>query len=157
MKNYYFGQDGKILDEDTIASVGIGEIDYLYIKDTDAFENFAINHDMETFGADEPNIFYYWDDENDLWNWVEDDDIIDMLEKSITDFNNKGLSPLEKENKKVDSKEKTFNYSIEFKNGGFIKEENCTKTFEEIFNSVKELYNSPVFGSNIKKIAIEIN
>ena len=112
---------------------------------------------METFGADEENVFYYWDNENDLWNWVEDDDIIDKLKKSMIDFNNKGLSPLNKENKKVDTKEKTFNYSIEFKNGGFIKEENCTKTFDEIFNSVKELYNSPVFGSNIKKIAIEIN
>ena len=60
-------------------------------------------------------------------------------------------------NEEVDTKGKTFNYSIEFKNGGFIKEENCTKTFDEIFNSVKELYNSPVFGSNIKKISIEIN
>ena len=57
----------------------------------------------------------------------------------------------------MDIKGKTFNYSIEFKNGGFIKEENCAKTFEEISNSVKELYNSPVFGSNIKKISIEIN
>ena len=157
MKNYYFGQDGKILDEDEISSVGVGEIDYLYIKDIIAFEDFAFKNNMEIYGADEPNIFYYWDDENDLWNWVEDDDIIDMLEKSITDFNNKGFSPLKKENKKVDTKEKTFNYSIEFKNGGFIKEENCTKTFDEIFNSVKELYNSPVFGSNIKKIAIEMN
>ena len=157
MKNYFFGQDGKILDEDKIASVGIGEIDYLYIKDMDAFENFAAKNNMETFGADELNLFYYWDNENDLWNWVEDKNILDKLKKSITDFNNKGFSPLKKENKKVDSKEKTFNYSIEFKNGGFITEENCTKTFEEIFNSVKELYSSPVFGSNIKKIAIEIN
>ena len=157
MKNYYFGQDGKILDEDKIASVGIGEIDYIYMTDMDAFENFAVKYDMETFGADDENVFYHWDNEEGFWTLVEDDDIIDMLEKSIADFNNKGLSPLEKKNKKVDSKEKTFNYSIEFKNDGFIKEENCTKTFEEIFNSVKELYNSPVFGSNIKKIAIEIN
>lgn len=157
MKNYYFGQDGKILDEDKISSVGIGEIDYLYLKDMDAFENFACNHDMETFGADDENVFYRWDNEEGFWTWVEDDDIIDRLERSITDFNNKGLSSLKKENEKVDTKGKTFNYSIEFKNSGFIKEENCTKTFDEIFNSVKELYNSPVFGSNIKKIAIEIN
>ena len=157
MKNYYFGQDGKILDEDKIASVGIGEIDYLYMTDMDAFESFAVKHNMEVFGADEENIFYRWDNEEGFWTWVEDDDIIDMLEKSIVDFNNKGFSSLKKENKKVDSKEKTFNYSIEFKNGGFIKEENCAKAFDEIFNSVKELYNSPVFGSNIKKIAIEIN
>lgn len=157
MKNYYFGQDGKILDEDTITSVGIGEIDYLYIKDMDAFENFAMTHDMETLGADEKNTFYCWDNEGDFWTWVDDDDIIDRLERSIIDFNNKGFSPLKKESEEVDTKEKTFNYSIEFKNGGFIKEKNCTKTFDEIFNSVKELYNSPVFGSNIKKIAIEIN
>ena len=157
MKNYYFGQDGKILDEDKIASVGIGEIDYLYMKDMDAFENFAVQHHMETFGADDENVFYRWDNEEGFWTWVEDKDIIDRLKRSIIDFNNKGFSPLKKENEEVDSKEKTFNYSIEFNNGGFIKEENCTKTFEEIFNSVKELYNSPVFGSNIKKIAIEIN
>lgn len=157
MKNYYFGQDGKILDEDKISSVGIGEIDYLYLKDMDAFENFACNHDVETFGADDENVFYRWDNEEGFWTWVEDDDIIDRLERSITDFNNKGFSPLKKENEEVDTKGKTFNYSIEFKNGGFIKEENCTKTFDEIFNSVKELYNSSVFGSNIKKIAIEIN
>ena len=158
MKNYYFfGQDGKILDEDTLTSVGIGEIDYLYITDTDAFENFAVQHNMETFGADEPNLFYYWDNENDLWNWVEDENILDKLKKSMADFNNKGFSSLKKENEEVDTKGKTFNYSIEFKNGGFIKEKNCTKTFDEIFNSVKELYNSPVFGSNIKKISIEIN
>ena len=157
MKNYYFGQDGKILDEDTLASVGIGEIDYLYITDMDTFENFAVQHNMETYGADELNLFYYWDNEGGFWNWVEDENILDKLKRSIADFNNKGFSPLKKENKKVDSKEKTFNYSIEFKNDGFIKEENCTKTFDEIFNSVKELYNSPVFGSNIKKITIEIN
>ena len=157
MKNYFFGQDGKILDEDKIASVGIGEIDYLYMTDMDAFERFAVEHNMETFGADDENVFYCWDNEEGFWTWVSDKNILDKLKKSMADFNNKGLSPLEKENKKVDSKEKTFNYSIEFKNGGFIKEENCTKTFEEIFNSVKELYNSPVFGSNIKKIAIEIN
>ena len=157
MKNYFFGQDGKILDEDKIASVGIGEIDYLYMTDMDAFENFAVQHNMETFGADDENVFYRWDNEEGFWTWVEDENILDKLKRSMADFNNKGLSPLEKENKKVDSKEKTFNYSIEFKNGCFIKEENCTKTFDEIFNSVKELYNSPVFGSNIKKIAIEIN
>lgn len=157
MKNYYFGQDGKILDEDEISSVGIGEIDYLYLKDMDAFENFACNHDIETFGADDENVFYRWDNEENFWTWVEDDDIIDRLERSITDFNNKRFSPLKKENEEVDAKGKTFNYSIEFKNGGFIKEENCTKAFDEIFNSVKELYNSPVFGNNIKKIAIEIN
>ena len=157
MKNYYFGQDGKILDEDTLASVGIGEIDYLYMTDMDAFERFAVQHNMETFGADDENVFYRWDNEEGFWTWVEDDNVIDKLKKSITDFNNKGFSPLKKENKEMDTKEKTFNYSIEFKNGGFITEENCTKTFDEIFNSVKELYNSPVFGSNIKKIAIEIN
>ena len=157
MKNYYFGQDGKILDEDTLTSVGIGEIDYLYITDMDAFENFAVQHNMEIYGADETNLFYYWDNEGGFWNWVEDDDILDKLKRSMADFNNKGFSPLKKENKKVDAKGKTFNYSIEFKNGGFITEENCAKTFDEIFNSVKELYNSPVFGSNIKKIAIEIN
>lgn len=157
MKNYYFGQDGRILDEDKITSVGIGEIEYLYMTDMDAFENFACNHDMETFGADDENAFYRWDNEKGLWFWVYDENILDKLKKSIADFNNKGFSPLKKENKTVDIKGKTFNYSIEFKNGGFIKEENCTKTFDEIFNSVKELYNSPVFGSNIKKIAIEIN
>ena len=157
MKNYYFGQDGKILDEDTLTSVGIGEIDYLYITDMDAFENFAVHHNMEIYGADEINIFYYWDNEGGFWNWVENDDILDKLKRSMADFNNKGFSPLKKENKKVDTKEKTFNYSIEFKNGGFIKEENCTKTFEEISGSVEELYNSPVFGGGIKKITIEIN
>ena len=157
MKNYFFGQDGKILDEDKIASVGIGEIDYLYMTDIDAFESFAVQHNMEVFGADDENVFYRWDNEEGFWTWVDDDSVIDKLEKSITDFNNKGFSPLKKENEEVDTKGKTFNYSIEFKNGGFIKEENCAKTFDEIFNSVKELYNSPVFGSNIKKIAIEIN
>lgn len=157
MKNYFFGQDGKILDEDTLTSVGIGEIDYLYMTDMDAFESFAVQHNMEVFGADDENVFYRWDNEEGFWTWVEDDNIIDKLKKSITDFNNKGLSPLKKENKEMDTKEKTFNYSIEFKNGGFIKEDNCTKTFEEISGSVKELYNSPVFGSNIKKITIEIN
>ena len=96
MKNYYFGQDGKILDEDKIASVGIGEIDYLYITDMDAFENFAINHNMETLGADDENVFYRWDNEEELWLWVEDDDIIDKLEKSMTDFDSKELSPLKK-------------------------------------------------------------
>ena len=157
MKNYFFGQDGKILDENKISSVGIGEIDYLYMTDMDAFENFAVKYDMETFGADEENIFYRWDNEESFWIWVDDDSVIDKLKKSMADFNNKGFSPLKKENKEVDAKGKTFNYSIEFKNGGFIKEENCDKTFDEISNSVKELYNSPVFGSNIKKIAIEIN
>lgn len=157
MKNYYFGQDGKILDEDKIASVGIGEIDYLYIKDMDAFESFAVQHNMETFDVYAENGFYYWDNEGGFWTQLEDDNVIDKLKKSITDFNNNGISPLEKENKEMDTKEKTFNYSIEFKNGGFITEENCAKTFEEISSSVKELYNSPVFGSNIKKITIEIN
>ena len=98
MKNYYFGQDGKILDEDKIASVGIGEIDYLYITDMDAFENFAINHNMETLGADDENVFYRWDNEEELWLWVEDDDIIDKLEKSMTDFDSKELSSFKKEN-----------------------------------------------------------
>ena len=87
MKNYYFGQDGKILDGDKLAS--IGEIDYLYITDMTAFEDFAFKNHMETLGADEPNIFYYWDNENDLWNWVEDDDIIDRLDRAIIDFDNK--------------------------------------------------------------------
>lgn len=98
MKNYYFGQDEKILDEDKIASVGIGEIDYLYITDMDAFENFAINHNMETLGADDENVFYHWDNEEELWLWVEDDDIIDKLEKSMTDFDSKELSSFKKEN-----------------------------------------------------------
>ena len=87
MKNYYFGQDGKILDEDTLTSVGIGEIDYLYITDMDAFENFAAKNNMETFGADEPNIFYYWDNENDFWNWVEDENILDKLKRSMIEIN----------------------------------------------------------------------
>ena len=55
------------------------------------------------------------------------------------------------------NKEKTFNFSIEFKNGGFISEENCDKSFDEIINSVKDLYNSAVFGGNVKKITIEMN
>ena len=84
MKNYYFGHDGKVLNVDKLASVN--EIDYLYITDMIDFENFAFKKHMETLGADEPKIFYYWDNENDLWNWVEDDDIIDKLEKSMTDF-----------------------------------------------------------------------
>lgn len=157
MKNYFFGQDGKILDEDTLTSVGIGEIDYLYITDMISFENFASKNHMETLGAEEPEIFYRWDNEEELWLWVEDDDIIDKLEKSMTDFDSKELSPLKKENEEMDTKGKTFNYSIEFKNGGFISEEKCDKSFDEIINSVKDLYNSVVFGGNVKKITIEMN
>ena len=93
MKNYFFGQDGKILNEDKISSVGIGEIDYLYMTDMEAFENFAAKYDMEILGADEENIFYCWDNEESFWTWVQDDSVIDKLKKSMADFNNKGFPP----------------------------------------------------------------
>ena len=108
MKNYYFGHDGKVLDVGKLTS--INEIDYLYITDMIDFENFASKNHMETLGADEPEIFYRWDNEEELWLWVEDDDIIDKLEKSITDFDNKEFSSLKKENEEMDIKGKTFNY-----------------------------------------------
>ena len=81
MRNYYFGYSGELLETNELTR--IGEINYLYITDMLAFEFFAAKHGMETLGADDENVFYRWDNEECFWTWVEDDDIIDRLKKSI--------------------------------------------------------------------------
>ena len=81
MRNYYFGYSGELLETNELTR--IGEINYLYITDMLAFEFFAAKHGMETLGADDENVFYCWDNEEGFWTWVEDDDIIDRLKKSI--------------------------------------------------------------------------
>ena len=101
------------------------------------------------------NGLYYFNENYEQWR-----EINQYLYPKICRDLGKYLNKTEddtRENDTMDSEEKTFNYSIEFVNDSFISEENCDKSFDEIFNSVKDLYNSVVFGNIIRKIVIEMN
>lgn len=152
MKNLYFNSCLDMLDENT--TIDCGKIQYVVVNDVEKFESFCDKIDMLSDGVTSTGIYYFSS------NWAE---WRVLNEVSYSEYYNKLVEYLNKveddakENNIMDNKEKTFNYSIEFKNGGFICEENCNKSFDEIFNSVKDLYNSAVFGSNVKKITIEMN
>ena len=148
MKNYYFDTFFNLLEENMINSCY--EIDYIVINDVEDFKAFCDEIGMVDDGVTSTGIYYY---DTDLGNWEKlNPDANDVLKKYLNKTEDNA-----KENNTMDNKEKTFNFSIEFKNGGFISEENCDKSFDEIFNSVKDLYNSAVFGGNVKKITIEMN
>ena len=127
-----------------------GEIDYIVVNDVEDFKALCDEIDMIDDGVTSKGIYYY---DTDFGNWEKlNPDANDVLKKYLNKTEDNA-----KENNTMDNKEKTFNYSIEFKNGGFLSEENCDKSFDEIINSVKDLYNSAVFGGNVKKITIEMN
>ena len=143
MKNYYFDKYFNLLEENMINSCG--EIDYIVVNDVVDFKAFCDEIDMIDDGVTSTGIYYY---DTDFGNWEKlNPDANDVLKKYLNKI----------EDNTMENKEKTFNFSIEFKNGGFISEENCDKSFDEIINSVKDLYNSAVFGGNVKKITIEMN
>lgn len=152
MKNYYFNDCLDILDENAISDCE--DISYIVVNDVEKFKAFCDGMSMTDYKVTSAGLYYFnenyeeWRELNQYFYPKIYNDLIKYLNK--TEDNTK-------ENSTMNNKEKTFNYSIEFKNGGFICEENCNKSFDEIFNSVKDLYNSAVFGSNVKKITIEMN
>ena len=148
MKNYYFDKYFNLLEENVINSCG--EIDYIVVNDVEDFKAFCDEIDMIDDGVTSTGIYYY---DTDFGNWEKlNPDANDVLKKYLNKTEDNA-----KENNTMDNKEKTFNFLIEFKNGGFLSEENCNKSFDEIINSVKDLYNSAVFGGNVKKVTIEMN
>ena len=150
MKNYYFNDLLNVLDENAINDCNEGF--YAVVNDVEKFKAFCDGLDMIDDGVTSTGV-YYFDLGYEEWRELNTEDI--AYSKLI-----KYLGKIEddtKENDTMDGEEKTFNYSIEFKNGGFISEENCDKSFNEIINAVRDLYNSVVFGGNVKKIIIEMN
>ena len=148
MKNYYFNTFLEMLDENAIKDCD--EVCYAVVNDVEKFKAFCDRLDMIDYGVTSTGIHLF---DTGYGEWTE-------LNPCVYDVLNKCLNKIENDTKKnntMDNKEKTFNYSIKFKNGGFISEENCDKSFDEIINSVKDLYNSAVFGGNVKKITIEMN
>lgn len=155
MKNYYFNSRLDVLDENAV--VDCDEVCYAVVNDVEKFKVFCDGIDMIDYGVTSTGV-HYFDESYGEWRGLSTgafaySRIVKYLGKTDDDIKENNT----KENNTMDSKEKTFNYSIEFKNGGFISEENCNKSFDEIFNSVKDLYNSVVFGDNVKKITIEMN
>lgn len=152
MKNYYFDKYFNTLEENVTDDCE--EIFYIVVNDIEKFRAFCDRISMVDDGVTSIGIYYFyhgygeWRELNQYAHSTDYDKLVKYLNKTEDNL---------KENNIMDSKEKTFNYSIEFKNGGFISKENCNKSFDEIFNSVKDLYNSVVFGDNVKKITIEMN
>ena len=148
--NYYFNGHLDVLNENAVNDCD--EVCYAVVNDVEKFKAFCDGIDMIDYGVTSTGV-HCFDLGYGEWRELNTEAfaysrLIKYLGKEENDI---------KENNTMDSKEKTFNYSIEFKNGGFISEENCDKTFDEIINSVKDLYNSAVFGGNVKKITIEMN
>ena len=148
MKNFYFNDRLNVLDENAINDCN--EVFYAVVNDVEKFKAFCVVLDMIDDGVTSTGV-HYFDLGYQQWRELSAEDIayselIKYLGKIEDDT---------KENDTMERKKKTFNYSIEFKNGGFIAEEKCDKSFDEIINSVKDLYNSVVFGGNVKKITIE--
>jgi hypothetical protein len=157
MKNYYFDNDLNLLVEDEVDDCE--KVSYAVVNDVEKFKAFCDKICMIDYGVTSTEIYYFNFNEEE---WQELDEFIslpiyDVLDKYINKTEDDAKENNTKENSTMDNKEKTFNFSIEFKNGGFISEENCNKSFDEIINSVKDLYNSAVFGGNVKKITIEMN
>ena len=138
--NYYFNDNLDVLNENTINDCN--EVFYAVVNDVEKFKAFCDGLDMIDYGVTSTGV-HYFDLGYEEWRRLSTEDI--------------AYSKLIKYLGKIEDKEKTFNYSIEFKNGGFIAEEKCDKSFDEIINSVKDLCNSVVFGGNVKKITIEMN
>ena len=145
MKNYYFNDRLDVLDENAVNDCN--EVFYAVVNDVEKFKAFCDGLDMIDCGVTSTGV-YYFDLGYEEWRELSTKDV--AYSQLI-----KYLGKIEDDT--MGSKEKTFNYSIEFKNGGFISEEKCDKSFDEIINSVKDLYNSVVFGGNVKKITIEMN
>lgn len=138
--NYYFNSHLDVLNENTINDCD--EVFYAVVNDVEKFKAFCDGLDMIDYGVTSTGL-HYFDLGYEEWRGLSTEDI--------------AYSKLIKYLGKIEDKEKTFNYSIEFKNGGFIAEEKCDKSFDEIINSVKDLCDSVVFGGNVKKITIEMN
>ena len=152
MKNYYFNSCFDVLDENVIDNCS--EICYIVVNDIKKLKAFCDKIYMIDDGITS-NGLYYFNENYEQWR-----EINQYLYPRICRDLGKYLNKTEddtRENDTMDSEEKTFNYSIEFVNDSFISEENCDKSFDEIFNSVKDLYNSVVFGNIIRKIVIEMN
>jgi hypothetical protein len=152
VKNYYFNGYLDILDENTIDDYN--KMFHVVVNDVEKFKIFCNEKGIMEKGITSTGI-YYSSLEYGKWKKLNQSANI-LVYNKLAEYLNK-IEDETKENDTMDNKEKTFNYSIEFKNGGFISEENCNKSFDEIFNSVKDLYNSAVFGGNVKKITIEMN
>lgn len=155
MKNYYFNGHTDVLNENAINDCD--EVCYAVVNDVEKFKAFCDGIDMIDYGVMSTGV-HYFDLSYGEWRRLSSgafaySRIIKYLGKTEDDTKENNA----KENDTMDNKEKTFNFSIKFKNGGFISEENCNKSFDEIINSVKDLYNSAVFGGNVKKITIEMN
>ena len=132
MKNYYFGDNLDVLNENAINDCD--EVCYAAVNDVEKFKAFCDRICMIDYGVTSTGVHYF---DLNYGEWRELSTgasaysrIIKYLGKTEDDT---------KENNTMDNKEKTFNFSIEFKNGGFISEENCNKSFDEIINSVKDL------------------
>lgn len=138
--NYYFNDNLDVLNENTINDCN--EVFYAVVNDVEKFKVFCDGLDMIDYGVTSTGV-HYFDLGYEEWRGLSTEDV--------------AYSKLIKYLGKIEDKEKTFNYSIEFKNGGFIAEEKCDKSFDEIINSVKDLCDSVVFGGNVKKITIEMN
>ena len=152
MKNYYFNSYLEILDENTINDCE--EVWYTVVNDVKKFKTFSDRINMIDYGVTSTGIYLH-NLESEEWRELNQC-IKSPLYNILIKYLNKTKDDTKK-NSTMNSKEKTFNYSIEFKNGDFISKENCNKSFDEIINSVKDLYNSAVFGGNVKKITIEMN
>lgn len=152
--NYYFNGHLDVLDENTINDCD--EVCYAVVNDVEKFKVFCDGIDMIDYGVMTTGV-HYFDLSYGEWRRLSSgafaySRIIKYLGKKEDNTKENDT----KENDTMDNKEKTFNFLIEFKNG-FISEKNCDKSFDEIFNSVKDLYNSTIFSGNIKKIVIEMN
>ena len=151
MKNYYFNSCFDVLDENVIDNCS--EICYIVVNDIKKLKVFCDKIYMIDDGITS-NGLYYFSEDYEQWRKI-DQYLYPKICRDLGKYLNK-IEDDTKENITMDNKEKTFNYLIEFKNGS-ISEKNCNKSFDEIFNSIKDLYNSPVFGGNVKKIVIEMN
>ena len=150
MKNYYFNDRLDILDENAVNDCN--EVFYAVVNDVEKFKAFCDGLDMIDYGVTSTGV-HYFDLGYEEWRELS---IEDIAYSKLIEYLGK-IEDNTRENDIMDGEEKTFNYSIEFKNGGFISEENCDESFDEIINAVRDLYNSVVFGGNVKKIIIEMN
>lgn len=149
MKNYYFNGHTDVLNENAINDCD--EVCYAVVNDVEKFKAFCDGINMIDYGVTSTGV-HYFDLSYGEWRGLSTgafaySRIIKYLGKEEDDT---------KENNTMDNKEKTFNCLIEFKNG-FYSEKNCNKSFDEIFDSIKDLYNSTIFSGNVKKIVIEMN
>ena len=147
MKNYYFNGYLNMLDENVVCDCD--EVCYVVVNDVKKFKAFCDKINLINYGVTSIGIYclnwecgewqrFRQDMKSPIYNWL-----IKYLNKIGDNIKN--------------NKEKLFNYSIEFKNGDFILEENCNKSFDEIFNSIKDLYSSAISAGNVKTIIFETN